>query len=113
MVNYTEAMKKPFSDLKTLGIGSIIGAIPIVNMLISGYGAKTAEDVMGKKNKLRAWAVGDVMDYIIKLIMMIIIQIVYMIVFLQNFFVLQMLIRYLNYKTLNLKFPFRDQPIYR
>jgi len=80
MVNYVEAMKKPFSDLKTLGIGAIIGAIPIVSMLVSGYGAKTAEDVMSKKTKLRAWAVGDVMDYIIKLIMMIIIQIVYMIV---------------------------------
>ena len=80
MVNYVDAMKKPFSDLKTLGIGAIIGAIPGVSLLIAGYGAKTAEDVMSKKTKLRAWAVGDVMDYIIKLIMMIIIQIVYMIV---------------------------------
>ncbi len=80
MVDYVEAMKKPFSDLKTLGIGAIIGAIPLVSMLVSGYGAKTAEDVMSKKNKLRAWAIDDVMDYIIKLIMMIIIQIVYMII---------------------------------
>lgn len=80
MVDFVEAIKKPFSDLKTLGIGSIIGAIPLVNLLVTGYGAKTAEDVMGKKNKLRAWKVADLGEYIIKLIMMIIIQIAYMII---------------------------------
>ncbi len=80
MVNYVEAMKKPFSDLKTLGIGAVIGAIPLVNMLVSGYGAKTAEDVLSKKNKLRVWAVADLGEYIIKLIMMLIIQIGYMII---------------------------------
>ncbi len=80
MVDFVEAMKKPFSDLKTLGIGAIIGAIPLVGLLITGYGAKTAEDVMGKKNKLRAWKVADLGEYIIKLIMMIIIQIAYMII---------------------------------
>ena len=80
MVEFVQAIKKPFSDLKTLGIGAIIGAIPIVNMFISGYGAKTAEDVMGKKNKLRAWKLEDAVEYIIKTIMMIVIQIIYMIV---------------------------------
>jgi hypothetical protein len=80
MVNYIDAIKKPFSDLKTLGIGAIVGAIPIVSLLNAGYGLKTAEDVMSKKNKLRAWSLSDLGEYIIKVIMMIIITIVYMIV---------------------------------
>jgi len=80
MVDFVEAIKKPFSDLKTLGIGAVIGAIPIVNLLVSGYGAKTAEDVMSKKNKLRAWKVDDAMEYVTKFVMMLVIQIAYMIV---------------------------------
>ena len=71
MVNYVEAMKKPFSDLKTLGIGAVIGAIPLVNLLISGYAVKTAQDVMSKKNKLRAWNIADLGEYITKVIMLV------------------------------------------
>lgn len=80
MVEFVEAIKKPFSDLKTLGIGAIVGAIPIVNLLVSGYGAKTAEDVLNKKNKLRDWKIADLGEYIIKIIMMVIIQIAYLII---------------------------------
>ena len=80
MVEYMEAIKKPFSDLKTLGIGAVLGAIPIVNLLVSGYAAKTAEDTMAKKNKLRAWKFDDAVEYLIKAIMMIVISIVYSIV---------------------------------
>lgn len=80
MVEYIEAIKKPFSDLKTLGIGSIIAAIPLVNLLVNGYGAATAQDVLKKKNKLREWKLNDLKDYIIKLLIVLVIQITYVII---------------------------------
>jgi hypothetical protein len=80
MVDYMSAIKKPFSDLKTLGIGAVLGAIPVVNLLVSGYAVKTAEDVISKKNNLRKWALNDIVEYIIKLVMALIIGIVYMII---------------------------------
>lgn len=80
MVDYIEAIKKPFSDLKTLGIGAILGAIPLANLLNSGYALKTAENVMSKKNKLRVWKLDDLGDYIVKVIMAIIITLAYMII---------------------------------
>jgi hypothetical protein len=80
MVNYMDAIKKPFSDLKTLGIGGVLGAIPIVNLLVNGYGLKTAEDVMAKKNALRKWAVNDLVEYLLKAIIMLVIGFVYTII---------------------------------
>ena len=80
MVEYAEAIKKPFSDLKTFAIGTVLGAIPLVSLLIPGYALKTAEDVMGKKNKLREWKFEDLGEYAIKLVMYLIISIAYMII---------------------------------
>ena len=80
MVDYMAAIKKPFSDMKTLGIGTVLGAIPLVNILVSGYILKVAEDTIKKKNALRKWAIDDVIDYIVKAIMAIIISVVYMII---------------------------------
>lgn len=37
MVDYTEALKRPFSDLNKLIIGVILGSIPIVNLTVTGY----------------------------------------------------------------------------
>ncbi len=42
MVDIVGGIKKPFSDIKTLIISTIIGAIPIVNFLLFGYALKTA-----------------------------------------------------------------------
>jgi hypothetical protein len=80
MVDFMGAIKKPFSDMKTLGIGTILGAIPGVNLLVVGYALKVAEDTTKGDTKLRAWAVGDIIDYIIKVILMLIIEIVYYII---------------------------------
>ena len=50
MVDYVEAIKKPFSDLKTLAIGTILSAIPLVNLLASGFALKVAEDTIKGKS---------------------------------------------------------------
>lgn len=80
MVDYLENIKKPFSDIKTLIIGTILALIPIVNLLVSGYALKVAEDTIKGKNALREFAVNDIVDYIIKVILSVVIGIVYMII---------------------------------
>ncbi len=80
MVDFGECIKKPFSDMKTLLVGMIIGAIPIVNILLSGFILKVAEDTTKGKNKLRSWAAGDILDYIVKAILAAIVGIVYFII---------------------------------
>lgn len=57
MVKYAEAIKRPFSDWKKLGIGGLMYLIPLVNIITGlfayGYGllcAKTA-----KEKKLPEW----------------------------------------------------------
>jgi hypothetical protein len=74
------AFKKPFSNPKTLVIGAIIGMIPIVDILLCGFILKVAEDSVKGNQALRSWAGGDVVDYIVKAIMAIIVGIVYMII---------------------------------
>lgn len=80
MVDYVEAIKKPFSDLKTLAIGTILSAIPLVNLLASGFALKVAEDTIKGKKALRSFAVDDIVEYIIKVIMAFVISLVYMII---------------------------------
>ncbi len=80
MVDYLDNIKKPFSDVKTLLIGTILLIIPIVNLLVSGYVLKVAEDTIKGKNKLREFAISDIVEYIVKFVFSAIIGIVYMIV---------------------------------
>lgn len=37
MVEYLEALKRPFSDMKKLLIGIILGGIPLINLIVVGY----------------------------------------------------------------------------
>ena len=80
MVDFGNAIKKPFSDKKTMLIGLILGAIPVVNLLIGGYALKVAEDTIKGNTAIRKWVVGDIVEYITKLIMSVIISIVYLII---------------------------------
>jgi hypothetical protein len=80
MVDFMGAIKRPFTDVQTLVIGIIIGLIPIVNLLLPGYLVGLANDTMNKKRTLPKWNFGNIVDYIIKTIMVIIIGIVYMII---------------------------------
>jgi hypothetical protein len=80
MVDIMAAIKKPFSDKKTMGIGLIIGAIPIVNLLIQGYALKTAQETIKGNNSLIPFATGDIVEYILNFVKAFVIGIVYMIV---------------------------------
>ncbi len=77
MVDYMAAIKKPFEDVKTLVIGIIIGLIPIVSLLNTGYGVLTAKNVLAGDKKLLPWNFGKLVDMIVGLIIVLIISIVY------------------------------------
>ncbi len=59
MVNFGEAIKRPFQDFKKLGIGALMYMIPIVNIVTiffsSGYGLECAKTGMKKKYKMPEW----------------------------------------------------------
>jgi len=60
MVNFGEAIKRPFQDFKKLGIGALMYMIPLVNIITgffsSGYGLECAKTGMKKKYELPKWA---------------------------------------------------------
>lgn len=80
MVDFVKAIQKPFSDNKNMLIGMVIGAVPVLNLLVSGYALKNAEDTIKGKKGLTLWAVKDVVEYIVKLIISAVISIVYLII---------------------------------
>lgn len=57
MVDFVEALKRPFSDLKKLLIGLILGSIPLVNLTVRGYTLVTTGFTKEKveKNSLPEW----------------------------------------------------------
>ncbi len=76
MTNYGNAITKPFSDMKNLGIGTILGAIPIVNMLaVYGYGMNCAKHA--DKKSLPKWE--DIGSHVIASIVAMVTTLVYMI----------------------------------
>ena len=65
MVNYEEALKKPFTDLGKLIIGVIVSIIPIVNWIAQGFILESSG--LGKNkpsNKMPEWK--DLGDYFVK-----------------------------------------------
>lgn len=55
MCNYTEAIKRPFQDLRKLVIGIFLSLIPIVNLIAYGYILENAKSAMKKNYKLTEW----------------------------------------------------------
>jgi len=79
MVDFVSALKKPFSDPVKLIIGIIIGFIPIVSLLMLGYGLRTAKNTIKGDKSLPEWF-ADFGDLIIKTFMGIIISIIYLLI---------------------------------
>ncbi|MFH1544997.1 MAG: DUF4013 domain-containing protein [archaeon] len=78
MVDYVEAIKRPFTDLTALVIGIIMAIIPVVNIFVpAGYAVKSAQKTFGKDNALPKW--DNWGDIIVKGIVVFIIDIIYMI----------------------------------
>lgn len=59
MVDYGKAIKRPFSDLKKLGVGALLYMIPFINIITgffaSGYTLSCAKTAMKKDFKLPEW----------------------------------------------------------
>lgn len=77
LVDFANAIKKPFTDVKTLVIGVIVGAIPILSLLTTGYGLRTAEKTLEGKKEAVDWF-EDLGGLIIKTVMSIIISFIYL-----------------------------------
>ncbi|PIU72337.1 hypothetical protein COS79_03460 [Candidatus Woesearchaeota archaeon CG06_land_8_20_14_3_00_33_13] len=60
MVNFGEAIKRPFQDFKKLGIGALMYMIPWVSIITgffsSGYGLECAKTAIKKKPNLPEWS---------------------------------------------------------
>ena len=54
-INLKEAFKRPFTDIKKLVIGILIGMIPLVNLIMLGYIVECAKSAMNKEYKLPQW----------------------------------------------------------
>lgn len=76
MVDFGTAIKRPFQDIKTLIIGIILGAIPIVNILtIPGFALRNAKKSLEGDDSLLSWS--NFGDTIVKSILVILIQVIY------------------------------------
>jgi len=83
MVNFKEAIKRPFQDFKKLGIGVLIYLVTIipfigwlVSFFITGYGLECAKTAMKKNYKLPEWT--DYGNLWIKGFLYLIIGLIYM-----------------------------------
>ena len=77
MVNYGEAFRMPFTDLKKLLIGIVLQLIPIVNFISFGYQLECAKSAMEKKFELPEWK--KWLNLFVKGIIGFVISIIYMI----------------------------------
>lgn len=77
MVNYSEAFKRPFQDIKKLLIGTVLYLIPIVNFLAFGYQLFCAKSAMKKDYKLPEWENWG--DLFVKGLLSVIIGVIYFI----------------------------------
>lgn len=54
-VNYTEAFKRPFEDIRKLIIGCLLNIIPIIGFFATGYTMKAGEITLKNKKDLPEW----------------------------------------------------------
>ena len=78
MVDYTGALKKAFSNIPNLVIGTIIAAIPILSILLLGYGVRIIEEVSKGAKETPKWS-EDIGGLIVKSILVFLIVLIYMI----------------------------------
>ena len=79
MVDYAGAIKKPLSDMQTLGISTVMGAIPIVNILMWFFGVENAKRVLNKNASLPSWNADVIFSNIVPALKMLVVGIVYLI----------------------------------
>ncbi|VVB98996.1 Uncharacterised protein [uncultured archaeon] len=77
MVDYVSAIKKPFQDIQTLAIGTVLGMIPFVSLLISGYALGVGRKVVNGDASLPKFSAGEIVPYIKDTVFALIISLVY------------------------------------
>jgi len=75
MVDYIEAIKRPFSDIKKSGLAALLVWIPIINFLTYGYFLDCAKLSLSKKRELPEWS--NLGDKFVKGLLFIAIKILY------------------------------------
>ncbi len=75
MVDYKEAIKKPFTDIKKLVIGIALSILPIINFFAVGYSLEVARSTLNKKKTLPDWEKWR--DLFVNGLLVVIISIVY------------------------------------
>ena len=78
MVDYTRAIKRPFSDFNKLLIGIVLQIIPIVNLIAAGYQLECAKTAMKKNFKLPEWK--NFGDYFVQGLVVLVIGLAYMLI---------------------------------
>src|SRR3989338_9059741 len=60
MVDYVDAIKRPFSDVKKLSIGAVLNMVPVVSIITgffaTGYGLNAAKSAMRGRSDLDEWS---------------------------------------------------------
>ncbi|MBI5554100.1 MAG: DUF4013 domain-containing protein [Candidatus Diapherotrites archaeon] len=78
MVDYVGSLKRPFSDLMTLGIGTVVGMIPLAGpLLLTGYGAMVAKGVFSNETTQPKWELSKIVEYILNAIKIVVVMLVY------------------------------------
>jgi len=75
MVDFTQAIKRPFADLTKFIIGAVLSIIPIVNFLALGYQLKCAKSAMNGKYDLPEWTEWG--DLFVKGLVLVVIMVIY------------------------------------
>lgn len=55
MADFIEALKRPFSNLKALLVGTCLGALPLLNLLLLGFGLGEVEKELNINHKQVKW----------------------------------------------------------
>ncbi len=79
MIKYNETFKRPFTDIKSLIIGTLLNILPIVNLLVIGFILKSVDTLMTKRKNFALPAWENWGDLFIKGLMAFIISLIYMI----------------------------------
>lgn len=79
MVDYATAIKRPYTDLKSLVIGFIVSIVPLVNLLNTGFALVSAKNTMNGKAEVADW-MSQIVEIVKKSLGVLIIGFVYMLI---------------------------------
>lgn len=76
-MDFETAFKKPFTDVKKLLIGTLLGVVPVVNLVVSGFSLETAKLSMKGEKEMPEW--NEWGNLFVKGLLSVVIGVIYMI----------------------------------